>query len=125
MQSPRPEPKQTGAPAVEAKPKKKLTIVDVDDDFEFRGDLDKIAPPKILGGGPTYTMSQERTIEAIGVLNASWTASRTSMIPHEAQELFPVGPTPGPYRSNHVAPQGMKRSKRLVETVRLAGEHDN
>lgn len=97
------------------KSKEKLTIAAADDDFIFTGDLDRIPPPKVLGGGPTFTMPEARRIEAMTVLSRSWTGKPYSMIPTEAEELFPPGPTFGPYRTTPKTEEAnrlLKRSKR-------------
>lgn len=78
---------------------KKISLEDDDDDFVFKGDLDKVPPPKILGGGPTFIMADHHRRAAIFSLNENWIVTEASMIPKAAEEHFPAGPTAGPYRT--------------------------
>jgi hypothetical protein len=55
--------------------------------------------PRKLGGGPSYTMSEAALTAALAAITASWTTGGRSIIPLEAAEHFPVGPTPGAHRN--------------------------
>ncbi|KAF8244034.1 hypothetical protein K440DRAFT_636568 [Wilcoxina mikolae CBS 423.85] len=82
----------------------------------FTGDLSADSP-RILGGGPTYLVPPERRKEMIDSLNASWTTTKNSMIPQEAN-CFPPGPTAGPYRMN---PRSEKKVEEEVVVVKKEG----